>query len=236
MKNTTNKIISFVRRTKDIKKRFFAEPEELEENKQPTFSNYFLKFFQALTLWENYQLWFDAIPGLINYTQCPSICLYFSQYPKTIRKVRKSRLKNIEKVYTVVVQSCNNLIKMNVNLMLETFFRVNQEHQHIKVNQYESITHELENIHFMEGLNKIIRRRPKSKTDKIFFVLKKAMEYIRADEFSNIMELTLLNKQSHQILYKRVVKQFLKIQIKNKKKRILIWSKIAKQGILSKKV
>jgi len=120
--------------------------------------------------------------------------------------------------------------------MLETFFRVNQEHQHIKVNQYESITHDLENINFMEGLNKIIRRRPKSKTDKIFFVLKRAMEYIRADETSNIMELTLLNKQSHQILYKRVVKQFLKIQIKNKKKRILIWSRIAKQGILSKKV
>jgi len=234
MKSTKNKIFSFVRRTKDIKKRFFASPEELEENKQPTFSSYFLKFFQAMTLWENPQLWMDTIPGLINYTQCSSIVLYFSKYPKTIYQNKKSRLKNVENIYTVVLQACNYLIKMNVMFMLETFFKVNQEHQHIKVNQYETITQNLENIHFVEGLNKIIRAQPKKKTEKTFFVIKKAVEFIRADSKSKIMELALLNKQSHKKLYKKVLKQFLKMPITNKKMRILIWSKIAKEGTLSK--
>jgi hypothetical protein len=234
MKSTKNKIFSFVRRTKDIKKRFFADPSELEENKQPTFTSYFLKFFQAMTLWENATLWIETLPGLISYTQCSSIVLYFSKYPKTIHRNKKSRLKNIEQVYTVVLQACNYLIKMNVTFMLETFFRVNQEHQHIKVNQYESITNDLENIHFVEGLNKIIRAQPKTKTEKTFFVIKKAVEYIRADSDSKIMELTLLNKQSQKKLFKKVVKQFLKMPITNKKMRILIWNKIAKEGTLSK--
>ena len=165
-----------------------------------------------MTLWENYSLWSDAISGLIYYTRCPSICIYYSKYPKTIHKERKSRLKDIEQVYMVFLQACNYLIKMNVNFMLETFFKINQEQQHMKMNQYESITSSLESIQFMEGLNKIIRERPKTKNEKILFVVKKAVGYINAHSDNKIMELILVNKQFKKSLFKKIVKQFLKIQ------------------------
>jgi hypothetical protein len=233
MKSTKNKIFSFVRRTKDIQKRFFVQNDETEENKRPTISSYFLKFFQAMTLWENEGLWSDAIEGIIRYSKCPSIALYFSRYPKTIHNERKSRLKNTEKVYMLFLQSCNYLIKMDVNFMLNTYFKINEEKQHMKVNQLESITTQLESIQFMEGLNKIIRERPNTKHEKVLFVVKKAISYISAVKENKIMELSLVNKEFHKCLFKKIVKQFLKIEILDKKKRVFIWTLIAKTGTIS---
>lgn len=236
MKSTKNKIFSFVRRTKDLKQRFFAEAEDLEEPRQPTFSSYFLKFFQCMTLWELKDLWQHSIGGIINYSQCNSICLFYSNYPKTIHQGKKSRLKDSEAVYRVFVQSCCYLVKMDVGLMLKTFFQVNEENQHLKVGIYERLTQDLESIHFMEGLNKIIRKRPKTKSEKILFVLKRSINYLKADFNSEILNLCLLNKQAKKALKKKILKQFLKMKITNKKIRILIWNKIAKTRTISRKL
>ena len=234
MRSTKNKVFSFVRRTKDIKKRFFADTEEIEENKKPTFSGYFLKFFQAMTLWETPSLWSDAIIGIFHYIKCPSVALFFSNYPKTIHNERKSQLKDIEKIYTLFLNSCNYLIKMNVEYMLKTFFQINMEKQHMKTNQYETITQNLESIQFMEGLNKIIRKRPTTRIEKVLFVLKKSIDFIKVDQDCRIMEILLINKQFKKDLFKKVVKQFLKVKIIDKKKRVAIWGIIAKTGTISK--
>lgn len=236
MKSTKNKIFSFVRRTKDIKKRFFAQNDEVERTRKPTISSYFLKFFQAMTLWENDQLWADAIEGLLVYTNCSSVTLFFSNYPKTIHKDRKSRLKNNERVYLLFLQACNYLIKMDVTGMLETFFKINQQAGHLKVNQFESITTSLESIHFMDGLNKIIRERPNTRREKILFVVKKALAFIRADQDNKLMDLALVNKQFHKSLFKKIVKQFLKVEIGDKKRRVFIWTLIAKIGTISRRL
>ena len=236
MKSTKNKIFSFVRRTKDLKQRFFAQPDNLEQSRQPTFSSYFLKFFQAMTLWEVKDLWQHSVSGIINYSKCNSICLFFSNYPKTIHRGKKSRLKDCEAVYRVFVQSCSYLVKMDVAFMLQTFFQVNEENQHMKVGIYERVTQDLESIHFMDGLNKIIRKRPKTKSEKILFVIKRSINYLKADFNSDIMNLCLLNKQAKKVLSKKVLKQFLKMKITNKKTRVFIWNKIAKNKTISKNI
>lgn len=223
-----------MRRTKDLQKRFFADSEIFEENREPIFSTYFLKFFQALSFWENPDLWKTAIPYILSISKCNSLNLFFSNHPKTIRKRRKSRLKMEKSVYMLFLQACNYLIKMDVNLMLENIFRVNHEFSHLVVNDYEELTRNIENIHFMENLNKIIQKTLKTKNEKIIFVMKHTLKYMHNCQKDPMLKVILLNKEINKKLFPTIIKRFLIEDSLNKKRRIILWRSVSKTETLSK--
>lgn len=227
-------MFSFIRKTKNIEKKFFVDSNIFEENKQPILSNYFLKFFQALGLWENPNIWKHSILYLNQIVKYSSIDLFLSINPKTLRKKRKSKLKSQSSIYILFLQACNYLIKMNIEKMLEIHFSINDIHQHLKVGDFEEITRTLENPHLMGNLNKIMFKHPESKNEKIILILKNALKFIENTPQDSILKLSIINKECHKKLHIKIIKRLLISDNIETKMRIKLWRVIAKDGTLSK--
>lgn len=139
----------------------------------------------------------------------------------------KFRLNNKQQIYILLFQTAYYLLKTDVHFTLQTFSEINSINSHIRVTDLEDISKELQNVHFSENINKIILPKPKSRTEKIVFVLKRTVEFLKLDQEDSIFKLTLLNSELKKSLTLKILKKILMKQDLIKKHRLHIWFRIS---------
>ena len=213
-------------------RRFISKNLIDNTNSRPLFSSFFLKFLRSIILWNEPNLWNFAVNFLLSHIDCSSIQLYFSNYPKTIKKNKKSRLKFERNIYQALFQTTNYLLKANIKFTLETFTKINLKNSHLSLGEFEEVSRKLENVHFSENINKIIVKKPKSRTEKVIFVLKAAIDYCKLDLKDSLFKLTLLNSQTKHALRSKISKKILMMDNIQKKHRKVLWKLIAQSSTI----
>ena len=194
---------------------------------RPLFSSFFIKFLRSIAFWKEPILWKSSIDFLLSHMQCNSVFLFFSNYPSSMNINSKFRLNNKQQIYILLFQTAYYLLKTDVYFTLQTFSEINSINSHIRVTDLEDISKELQNVHFSENINKIILPKPKSRTEKIVFVLKRTVEFLKLDQEDSIFKLTLLNSELKKSLTLKILKKILMKSDLIKKHRLHIWSRIS---------
>ena len=163
---------------------------KLVSNRRNLFSTYFLRFLRSITLWREPALWSYAVEFLFSRVECSSLSLYFSNYPKTLKKNKKSRLKYPKEIYYLLFQTTNYLLKMDIKFTLEIFTKINLKNAHLSLGDFENVSRNLENVHFSENINRTVVKNPKTLMEKIIFVLKKAIAFCPLDSNDSLFKLS----------------------------------------------
>jgi hypothetical protein len=201
-------------------------------NRRPLFSSYFLRFLRAITIWREPSLWRYAVDFLFHYVECPSLSLYFSNYPKTLKKNRKSRLKYPKELYLLLFQTSYYLLKMDITMTLEIFTKINLKNSHLSLGDFEDVSRKLENVHFSENISKTVIKNPKTFMEKIIFVLKMTIPFCQLDRKDSLFKLTYLNSECNEKIRSRIIKRILMKDNLDKRHRKSLWILISEISVL----
>lgn len=245
------KAFSFIRTLKNPTRKFFPT-STLDTTKPPLFSTFFLKFLQSINSFDKPSFWHVGIPSLLAKARCGSFKLFFTNYPKTNRKGKKSKLNDINSVFLLSLQAANYLLKLKVPKTLKTFFDLNEKKRLTHVKYLEETTRKIENINFTGNLNKILAEFPKARNQKIILALKKSLYYMEHSSYDSLLRLILLGQEfkvnMRGYIYKRFLMEPAYRGVKNPKlvgsmqprfmgqinqKRIFLWTQIAKADTIS---
>lgn len=207
---------------------------KLVSNKRNLFSTYFLRFLRSITLWREPALWNYAVDFLFTRVDCSSLSLYFSNYPKTLKKNKKSPLKYPKEIYYLLFQTTNYLLKMDITLTLQIFTKINLKNAHLSLGDFENVSRNLENVHFSENIGKTVIKNPKTLMEKIIFVLKRTITYLPLDSKNSIFNISYLNSECNNQLRTKIIKRILMKDDLDKKHRKALWKLIAEIGALCK--
>mgnify|MGYP001800119116 CR=1 FL=1 len=203
-------------------------------NRQNLFSSYFLRFLRSITLWHTSSLWNYAVAFLFNYVDCRSINLYFSNYPKTLKKNKKSHLKYPREIYSLLFQTTNYLLKMDIKMTLQVFTKINLKNSHMNLGDFEEMSRKLENVHFSENIGKTIVKNPKTHINKIILVLKKSLPFCSISQEYSIFKLTYLNSECSKRIRPPIIKRILMKDRLDKKHRKALWKLLSEVSALCK--
>lgn len=199
----------------------------LTPSRRSLFSSFFLRFLRSVTIWREPQLWSYAVDFLFSHAECPSLNLYFSNYPKTLKKNKKSRLRYAREMYLLLFQTSNYLLKMDIRFTLETFTKINLKQAHLSLGDFEETSRKMENVHFSENINKIVVKNPKTLMEKIIFVLKKALPFCPLRRSDSLFKLTYLNSECNKRIRASIIKRILMKDDLDKRHRKALWKLIA---------
>ena len=249
------KAFSFIRTLRNPSRKFFNGTHDFEQTRAPLFSSFFLKFLQAINTFDRPSFWKVGIPSLLHKAKCGSLDLFFTNYPKTMRKGKKSRLKDAKSVFLVSMQAANYLLKLQVHKTLKTFFELNQVQQLTHVKTFEETTRQIENINFTGNLNKIMPKLPVSRSRRLILVLKLSLYYMEHSTDDSLLRLILLGQvfkaKMRGCIYKRFLMEPAYRGVKNARligsmqpkmmgqqnqKRIFLWTQIAKAGTVGRHI
>lgn len=208
---------------------------QLMNQTRPLFSSYFLRFLRSITIWREESLWRYAVDFLFHYVECNSLSLYFSNYPKTLKNNRKSRLKYPKELYHLLFQTTYYLLKMDISMSLEIFTKINLKNSHLSLGDFEEVSRKLENVHFSENISKAVIKNPKTLMEKIVFVLKMTIPYCKLDRKDSLFKLTYLNSECNAKIRCRIIKRILMKDNLDKRHRKSLWKLISEISVLGKK-
>jgi hypothetical protein len=158
-----------------------------------------------------------------------SLEFYFTEFPSSFINRKKERIVSSKNIYVFVLQLSNYLLKCDIGQSLEIFTKINLKNNHISLNVFEDLTKLLQNVHFSENINLVVIEKPKTRTEKIIFVLKRCINYyfIEPNEPLSLFRLITLNSSSKNQLMSEIAKRFLMSENIEKKQRKVLWKAIA---------
>lgn len=158
-----------------------------------------------------------------------SLEFYFTEFPSSFMNNTKQRIVSSKSIYIFVLQLSNYLLKCDIGQSLEIFTKINLKNNHVSLNVFEDLTKSLQNVHLSENINLVVIEKPKTRIEKIIFVIKKSIDYyfIEPIEELSLFRLTMLNSSFKNKLMSKIAKRFLICEHIDKKQRKILWKVIA---------
>lgn len=192
------------------------------------FSNRFLKIFRSFKFWYSFDFWNDFFNYLRKIFSNNKNGLYFTNMTKN--KTKKKKIKNMINIFEIITFIGFYFLKMPFEKLFDIINEINEKNNLISPNAIFTLSKKLEvNIikNYKQKKSSKKNRNKINTTKKLQIILKKTIKYFSATD-PTLSNLIKINKNTYKHLKKKILKNILKLDSLERKKRIKIWEEIAK--------